>query len=310
VTAPAAAETAAVRRFNRLWTRQIGVLNESLLDTPFTLSEARVLYELAHRDSALASELSAALGLDAGYLSRILRRFTEDGLLERRASERDARRAHLHLTPAGRAAFASLDLRQEAAVRDMLARLGEDQRARLIGAMSGVELVIAPPDVRDASRGFVLRPHRAGDLGWVVWRHGILYAREFGWDWRFEGLVARIVADFADNFDPAFEHCWIAERDGENIGCVFLVRQSDTVAKLRMLLVEPSARGLGVGRILVAECLRFARMKGYTKMVLWTNDILHTARRIYEAEGFTLVAEERHESFGTTLVGQTWALTL
>lgn len=309
---PADDAIAAVRRFNRVWTQQIGVLNESLLETSYSLTEARILYELAHDDGVLASELAARLGLDPGYLSRILARFTRVGIIERVNSTVDARRTHLHLTAAGRAQFATLDSRQDGAVGAMLASISRADRSRMLDAMATLERLVSPGTETgaDAEPPFVLRSHRPGDLGWVVWRHGVLYAREYGWDATFEGMVARIIADFVDNFDPAWEHCWIAERAGENIGSVFLVRQSESVAKLRMLIVEPSARGLGVGRTLVAECLRFAREKGYVKMVLWTNDILHAARKIYLAEGFTLVEEERHESFGKSLVGQTWELVL
>lgn len=306
----APAEIAAVRQFNRVWTRQIGVLNESLLDTPWSLTEARVLYELAQRDGVLASELAQLLGLDAGYLSRILTRFTQAGLMARTTSALDARRSHLQLTAAGRAEFATLDSRQEAAVGASLSALGPDNRARLVAAMSTVQQLIEPVPAQPPIPGFVLRQHRVGDLGWVVWRHGVLYAREFGWNERFEGMVAGIVSDFANTFDPAHEQSWIAERDGRNVGCVFLVRETDQVAKLRMLLVEPDARGLGVGRTLVAECLRFARATGYTTVTLMTNAELLAARRIYELEGFRQVAEETRDQFGKPGVWETWELTL
>jgi DNA-binding MarR family transcriptional regulator/GNAT superfamily N-acetyltransferase len=307
---PTAEQIAAVRQFNRTWTQMIGVLTDSLLQTSYSLSEARVLYELAQRDGALASDLTRTLGLDAGYLSRMLSRFSKDGLLDRQTSADDARRQHLRLTDRGRAEFDTLNARQEGAVGAMLATIGADDRRRMLAAMATVERCARPhADAPDAPP-FILRPHHAGDLGWVVWRHGALYASEFGWDARFEGMVARIIADFVDNFDPAWENSWIAERDGENIGCVFVVRDSDQVAKLRMLLVEPSARGLGLGRTLVAECVRFAREKGYRSMILLTNDILHSARRIYLAEGFTLVHEEEREEFGRTGVWQKWELVL
>jgi len=298
----------AVRRFNRLYTRRIGALRAGLLDSPFSLAEARLLYELAHRDRPAAAELARDLGLDAGYLSRLLRGLERRRLISRERSKSDARQSLLSLTAAGRRTFATLDTRSSAEVRAMLAKLSDVGQRRLVEAMRDVERLLgAAPEPK---LPYLLRPHRPGDMGWVVHRHAALYAQEYGWDERFEALVAKIVAKFIDNFDPQRERCWIAERDGEIVGSVFLVTKSPTVAQLRMLYVEPGARGLGIGKRLVDECERFAREKGYRKIVLWTNSILHAARHIYEAAGYRLVAEEPHHSFGHRLVGQTWELKL
>jgi len=298
----------AVRRFNRFYTRQIGVLRQSLLDSPFSLAEARVLYEVAHRQQPTATELGQDLQLDAGYLSRMLRSFEQRGLLRKEASSRDARQSLLSLTAEGRKAQLALEAGSNAEVGAMLSVLADDEQNRLLRAMQTIESLLGPPQV--SREPYVLRPHRPGDMGWIVHRHGVLYAREYGWDETFEALVAEITARFIREFDARRECCWMAERDGEILGCVFLVKQSASVAQLRLLLVEPSARGLGIGRRLVEECIRFARQAGYSSITLWTNDILGAARHIYEAAGFRLVSEEKHRSFGHDLVGQTWDLRL
>jgi DNA-binding MarR family transcriptional regulator/GNAT superfamily N-acetyltransferase len=298
----------AVRRFNRFFTRRIGVLREGLLHTPYSLTEARILFEIAHRDDLTASDLSRELGLDPGYLSRILARLEQQGLIDKVRSETDARRRLLSLTPEGEDAFSLLDGRSREEVAEMLGGLSEEDQRRLLEAMQTIEGVLTKGF--KFSEPFFLRTHEPGDMGWVVHRHGVLYAREYGWDERFEALVAQIVADFINNFDPMKERCWIAEMGGENVGCVFVVKASDTVAKLRLLLVEPRARDLGLGTRLVEECIRFARSRGYKTLTLWTNSVLDAARHIYEEKGFRLVEEEEHHSFGKDLVGQNWELAL
>ena len=303
-----AARIEAVRRFNRFYTRRIGVLREGLVDSPFSLAEARVLYEVANRTGPTATDLAGALALDPGYLSRLLRGLEKQGVVARRRSDADGRRSHLELTPRGRRAFAALDSRSAAEVAAMLGAVAAPEQQRLVSAIETIERLLgaqAEPRVP-----YLLRPHRPGDIGWVVSRHGALYAQEYGWDERFEAFVATIAAGFIERFDPGRERCWIAERDGENVGAVFLVRKSATVAQLRMLIVEPRARGLGIGKRLVDECERFARQCGYRRIVLWTNSILHAARGIYEAAGYRLVKEEPHHSFGQDLVGQYWELAL
>jgi DNA-binding MarR family transcriptional regulator/predicted N-acetyltransferase YhbS len=297
-----------VRRFNRVFTRRIGVLREGLLHSRYSLSEVRILFELAHREDRSASDLSRELGLDPGYLSRILVRLEGQGLIARARSENDGRRRILSLTSAGKDAFAMLDTRSREEVAEMLGGLSERDQRRLVDAMGIIEGILQ----RDFkfSEPFVLRAHEPGDMGWVVNRHGVLYAREYGWDESFEAVVARIVADFIDGYDPAKERCWIAEMGGERVGCVFIVKESETVAKLRLLLVESEARGLGLGTRLVEECIRFARGRSYEKLTLWTNSVLDAARHIYEEHGFVLVDEEEHHSFGHDLVGQNWELAL
>jgi DNA-binding MarR family transcriptional regulator/GNAT superfamily N-acetyltransferase len=299
---------AAVRRFTRFYTRRIGVLHEGLLGSPFSLTEGRVIYEIAQRDGVTATELGKELGLDAGYLSRILRGFEQKGLIVRRASEKDGRQSLLSLTPAGRKAFEAVDARSREEVGTMLAGLAEPDQAKLVRSMRAVESLLTPGATHRPACS--LRPHRPGDMGWVIHRQAVLYHQEYGWDESFEALVAEICAAFIRSFDPERERCWIAEIEGEIVGSVFLVRQSDEIAKLRLLYVEPKARGLGLGRRLVRECIGFARRAGYARLTLWTNDILHAARRIYVEEGFRLVREERHHSFGHDLVGQNWELDL
>ena len=298
----------AVRRFSRFYTRKIGVLQEGLLDSAFSLAEARVIYELAHHETATATELARELGLDGGYLSRMLKSLEQRGHVERRPAEHDARQMLLSLTEQGQAVFAELNGRSRAQVGALLDPLSTADQARLVEAMETVERLLGEQPLRRAP--YILRPHQPGDIGWVVARHGALYAREYGWDETFEALAAEIGARFIRNFDPKRERCWIAEKDGENVGSVFLVRQSDEVAKLRMLLVEPKARGLGIGRRLIEECIHFARLKGYRKLTLWTNSVLVAAIHLYEQAGFRLVEEERHHSFGQDLVGQNWELDL
>ncbi len=299
--------TAAVRRFNRFYTRKIGVLRRNYL-SEFSLGESRILYELALRKQTTASELATDLGLDSGYLSRILNEFHKRRLLRKTPSDRDNRKTVLALTRAGEKAFDKINADSQREIGAMLDPLPEPQQKRLVAAMETIESLLgAPPEPGGA---YLLRPPRAGDFGWVVRRHGILYAQEYGWDEHFEALVAGIVARFVEHFDPKRERCWIAEKDGENVGCVFLVQRSKNVAQLRCLLVDPKARGLGIGKRLVGECIRFARQVGYKKMMLWTNDVLHTARHIYEMHGFQLTHEEQHHSFGHDLVGQTWELSL
>jgi DNA-binding MarR family transcriptional regulator/GNAT superfamily N-acetyltransferase len=299
---------AAVRRFNRFYTKRIGVLHEGLLHSPFPLTEARVLYELAAREGVTATELCRELGLDAGYLSRILRRFGERGLVRRTPSQADGRQHHLWLTERGRAAFVPLDQASRAEVGGMLAALSESQQRGLLDAMVTLERLLGGGPLSETP--YILRRHRPGDMGWVVHRHGLLYAQEYGWDERFEALVAGIVAQFIEHQDPLRERCWIAEQGAESLGSVFLVEESERVAKLRLLLVEPRARGLGIGTRLVQECEAFAREAGYRTIRLWTNSVLHAARRLYERAGYRLVHEEPHHSFGHDLVGETWELQL
>jgi DNA-binding MarR family transcriptional regulator/GNAT superfamily N-acetyltransferase len=298
---------AAVRRFNRFYTQKIGALGDAHLASAYSLTEVRVLYELAHREAPTASELGRALGLDAGYLSRILRHFTQLALVRRVRSKSDSRHVHLHLTKKGERVFVPLEERARAGIASLLRPLPAKRQESLLDAMVTVERALSG---ENQTPSVTLRTHRPGDLGWVVHRHGALYWQEYGFDETFEALVAEISAKFVRDFDPKRERCWIAEVNGEIVGSVFLVRASDDVAKLRLLLVEPNARGLGVGSRLVGECTRFAREVGYKRITLWTQSVLHAARRIYQREGYQLAKEEPHHSFGHDLVAQTWELQL
>jgi DNA-binding MarR family transcriptional regulator/N-acetylglutamate synthase-like GNAT family acetyltransferase len=301
-------DVAALRSFNRFYTRQIGVLQQGLLDSPFTLTEARVLYELANRQDATAAEIGAELGLDAGYLSRILRRFETAKLLRREPSRTDARRSHLRLTRTGSQQAATLAQRSNEQAAALLSGLSPERRRKLLAGAQAIREALEP----QSPAPIILREPHPGDYGWVIERHGALYAQEYGWDLGFDIMVAGIIAGFANHWNPARERCWIAERAGERVGCIFLVAhpKKRSVAKLRMLLVEPAARGTGLGTTLVNECLRFARAAGYRKVMLWTNSILIAARAIYEKAGFRLIDEEPHTSFGKELIGQTWELEL
>lgn len=295
---------ASIRGFSRFYTRWVGVLKPRLLDSDFSLTEVRVLYELAHAAGLTATDLGRELGLDPGYLSRILARFQKLGLLDRQRARHDRRQSILKLSAKGRTIFGRLDRASSRQISGLIDPLSVVEREGLTDTMRRVEHLLKerPKQAREVT----IREPQSGDLGWVVQRHGVIYAREYGWDTTFEALVARIVADFRQNQQRDRERCWIAEMDGVPVGCIFLVRESDTVAKLRLLLVEPSARGAGVGRKLIEECLRFARSAGYAKVTLWTNSVLHAARHLYEQAGFRLVKTEPHHSFGHALEGQYW----
>jgi DNA-binding MarR family transcriptional regulator/N-acetylglutamate synthase-like GNAT family acetyltransferase len=298
-----------VRRFNRFYTRRIGLLQEGLLQSPFSLTEVRVLYEIAHADGSTATELCKELGLDAGYLSRILRNFEKSSLLSRAPSKADARQSLLSLTAQGFKVFAPLERRQSDEVAAMLGKLSVSEQKRLVSSMRVTEeLLGGQPRQKTAYR---IRLHRPGDMGWIVHRHGVLYAQEYGYDERFEALVAGIVSEFIQDFDAKRERCWVAEKNGEVVGSIFLVKKSKQVAKLRLLLVEPSARSLGIGKRLVSECVRFARHAGYRKVVLWTQSELPAARHLYEQAGFRLVSKRPHHSWGRDdLIAETWTLKL
>ncbi|HEY6024135.1 MAG TPA: helix-turn-helix domain-containing GNAT family N-acetyltransferase [Pseudolabrys sp.] len=303
---------AAVRRFNRFYTRQIGVLRKTFLDSPYSLGEMRVLYEIAHGEAPTAKDIGRALDLDAGYLSRVLRNFEKRGLVARKPSEKDARQSHLSLTAPGREAFDPAERRSERDVADMLASLKPTEQTQLISAMQTIENLLGEPaEEASANPIYILRAPRYGDFGWMVSRHAQLYAQEYGWGEPFEGLCAQIVADFANKNDPACERCWIAEMNGENVGCVMLVKDDlPGVARLRLLLVDPKARGLKLGKRLVDECVSFARATGYQKMTLWTHSVLSAARHVYEKAGFTLTSSEPRYTWGKNVIAEFWDLTL
>ena len=307
-TSPFEQRIAAVRRFNRFYTQKLGVLSEGFLNTPFSLTEARVLHALAHRDGATATWLGRELDLDPGYLSRILRDFERQGIILRSPSPQDGRQTLISLTPDGHDAFEPLDRASHTEISNLLTSLAEADQDRLVGAMRVIASLLGEP--AEPRPAFVLRPHRYGDMGWVTARHSVLYNEEYGLNYKMEAYVAEVVAKFLRDFDPAREHCWIAEQDGTQIGSVFLVKESDEVAKLRLLIVEPKARGLRVGRTLVEECVRFARQAGYREIVLWTHSILTAARGIYASVGFEIFETETHDEFGPELVGEMWRLRL
>ena len=297
-------QIAAIRGFSRFYTSKLGIIEPKLLASPWTLQEARIIYEIAQHDSCTATDLVRTLGLDAGFLSRTLQALQRRQILARKPSKTDRRANELALTAKGRAAFAELDQRSRDEVGALLAGLDDRERGAIVNAMTVIEQVLEPPVQKPA--GFMLRGHRPGDIGWIVSRHGALYAQEYGWDISFEALAAEITAQFLRSWDPRREQCWIAEIGGEPVGSIFLVRASDDVAKIRLLLVEKKARGLGVGRALVEQCIRFAKDAGYSSITLWTQSILVAARGIYQHAGFRRVAEEPHHSFGVDLVGETW----
>ena len=303
---------AAVRRFNRFYTRQIGVLRKTYLGSPYSLAEMRVLYEIANGKALTASDVGRALDLDAGYLSRVLRNFEKQGLISRKTSAADARQSHLALTARGIKTFAPFERRSQQQAGDMLGALKAADQARLVAAMESIETLLGHEARRIAEKPhYILRPPRHGDFGWIVSRHAELYAQEYGWGDPFEGLCAQIVADFVNKFDANVERCWIAEMDGENVGCVMLVKDDvPGVARIRLLLVDPKARGLGLGARLTDECVRFAREVGYKKITLWTHSILTAARHVYEKAGFKLMRSEKHKSWGRPVVSEHWDMEL
>ncbi|MBX9827699.1 MAG: bifunctional helix-turn-helix transcriptional regulator/GNAT family N-acetyltransferase [Xanthobacteraceae bacterium] len=303
---PDAGRIAAVRRFNRFYTQHLGVLRDGYLDSPFSLTQARVLYEIRERSSATATEIGRDLGLDAGYLSRLVAQFEKSGLIRKERSPSDGRQSFLSITAMGRKAMDLLERRTVRQVGDVLHRLSDPEQERLVSAMRAVERMIAP----EAEPEIILREPKPGDLGWVVSRHATLYTEEYGWGDNFEGLCAQIVAEFAANYDARRERCWIAEMDGENVGSAFLVKDTDEIARLRLLLVDPAARGRGLGTRLTDECVRFAKACGYRGITLWTHSVLTAARHVYRKAGFTLTSSEKRKSFGKPVVSEIWDLKL
>jgi DNA-binding MarR family transcriptional regulator/GNAT superfamily N-acetyltransferase len=299
-----------IRSFNRRYTRQLGLLDNGLLGSEFTLTEARVLYELANCEDSTATQIAGELGLDLGYMSRLIKKFGRRRYIKRKRSPVDARQSRLQLTERGRAVFDPLDRAARLQIAEMIAPMTLEQRSVLLSAMQSVQRLLEAGSEESRREPYAIRPLKVGDIGWITHRQGILYSQEYGWDATYEAMVAEILAGFVKNFDSKMERAWVAERAGGIIGSVFLVRASADLAKLRLLYVEPTARGLGLGKRLVQECIDFARMKGYKTLTLWTNDVLVSARRIYQAAGFQLTKEERHHSFGKDLVGQTWELAL
>jgi DNA-binding MarR family transcriptional regulator/GNAT superfamily N-acetyltransferase len=299
---------AAFRRFNRFYTQKIGVLDKGYLQSEFSVAEARVLYELAQRGETTASEISCNLGLDTGYLSRILAKLEGEQLIRRAPAEQDARQRVIQVTPKGKKAVSALDARSEQQAGSLLAELTDPQQASVLKAMSEIQAALR--ESQPANEPYIIRTHRTGDLSWIAYRHAVLYSKEYGWNQAFETFVLEITAHFLKHYDPEVERCWVAERSGEILGFVLLVKRSKQTAKLRLLLVEPSARGLGIGKRLVEECIRFAREKGYKKIVLWTHSNLSAARGIYQKAGFQLVATDIHEDFGPRVTAETWELAL
>lgn len=295
----------AFRRFNRFYTRQIGALHEHLLDSEFSLTEVRILYELAHRSTLTSSHLCRELGLNAGYVSRVISGFEKKGLVAKTRSPSDARATQLELTDKGKVTFELLNDASRREVIAMLNKLSEPAQQDLVDAMGQIQGLLGEP-----SRSYILRDPQPGDMGWIIHRQAVLYAQEYGWNYEYEALIVGILAKFVREFEPASDRCWIAEKDDKVVGSVFIVRQDETTAKLRLLYVEPCARGLGIGSRLVDQCLRFARQAGYKRMVLWTNSVLTSARRIYDRAGFQLIEEEPHHSFGKDLIGQVLARDL
>jgi len=299
---------AAFRGFNRFYTQKIGALENGYLQSPFSLAEARVLYEVAQRGETTASELSASLGLDMGYLSRMLSKLQEEEFIKRAPAEQDGRQRLIQVTSKGREAVQALDSRSHDQVGALLAELTAPQQANVLQAMSQIRRTLG--DSPTSNEPYLIRTHRTGDLSWIAYRHAVLYSQEYGWNQGFEALILEITANFLKNYDPKAERCWVAERSGEILGCVMLVKQTKRVAKLRLLLVEPSARGLGIGKRLVEECIHFARETGYEKMVLWTHSNLTAARGIYQKAGFQLVGTDSHEDFGLPVTAETWEMAL